>query len=205
MPIHHEVPEEIISHLDFHTFRVVGRLKPGVTAAEAIANLSTISLQLHNSQLDNPFIAAAANSRSLIEHMVGDVERPLYVMLAATACQLLIACLNVANLLVARAAVRRKELAIRAALGGGRIRLLRGHLMESFLLETVGGGVGLLLAYAAIQLARTYPRQYGSRRVYPHCWRSCGFHGERGCSMRILLRNDFSAQYRQQTSAQPTA
>lgn len=149
-PIRHEVPEEIMSHLDFHNFRAVGRLKPGVTAAEAVANLSTISLRLRNSQLNDPFIAAAANSRPLIEHMVGDIKRPLYVMLAATACLLLIACLNVANLLVARSAARRKELAIRTALGGGRMRLLREHLMESFVLEIVGGGVGLLLAYAAI-------------------------------------------------------
>ena len=149
-PIRHEVPEEMMTRLDFHMFRAVGRLKPGVTTAQAIANLSTISLRLHNSQLDNPFISAAANSRPLIEHMVGDIKRPLYVMLAATACLLLIACLNVANLLVARSAARRKELAIRTALGGGRMRLLREHLMESFVLQVVGGGAGLLLAYVAI-------------------------------------------------------
>jgi predicted permease len=149
-PVRHEMPETIISHLDFHDFRAVGRLKPGVTAAEATANLSILSQRLHESRPDNPFIAAAANSRPLLEHLVRDVKRPLYVMLAATACLLLIACLNVANLLVARAASRRKELAIRTALGGGRIQLLREHLMESCLLATAGGGAGLLLAYVAI-------------------------------------------------------
>ncbi len=149
-PVYHEVPESIMSHLDFHRFRVVGRLKPGVTAAKAVANLSTISSRLHNSQLNNPFISAAAISRPLLEHMVGEVKRPLYVMLAATACLLLIACLNVANLLVARSAARRKELAIRTALGGGRMRLLREHLMESLVLQAAGGGAGLLLAYVAI-------------------------------------------------------
>jgi putative ABC transport system permease protein len=149
-PVYHEKPEMIMSHLDFHNFRAVGRLKPGVTAAEATANLSMISRQLHEAHRDLPFMAAAANSRPLLEHMVGEVKRPLYVMLAATACLLLIACLNVANLLVARSAARRKEVAVRTALGGGRMRLLREHLIESFLLAMVGGGAGLVLAYAAI-------------------------------------------------------
>jgi len=149
-PVYHEIPEDIISRLDFHMFRVVGRLKPGVTAAQATQNLSIISQRLHNSQPDNPFISGAANSRPLLEHLVGDVKRPLYVMLAATGCLLLIACLNVANLLVARTAARRKELAIRTALGGGRMRLLREHLTESFLLVTAGGALGLVLAWAAV-------------------------------------------------------
>lgn len=155
-PIYHEMPEKMMSAFDFHMFRVVGRLKPGVTPAQATAELSLISLRIHNAHLDNPFVSAAANSRPLLEHMVGDVKRPLYVLLAATACLLLIACLNVANLLVARAAARRKELAIRTALGGTRSRLLRQHLMESFLLCTAGGAAGLLLANGAIAwLVRT--------------------------------------------------
>jgi predicted permease len=157
-PVHHEFPERIMTQFDNHMFRVVGRLKPGVTAEEATANLSVISRQIHDSHLDHFFVAAAASSRPLLEHIVGDVKRPLYILLAATVCLLLIACLNVANLLVARAAARHKELAIRTALGGGRMRLLREHLTESFLLEAVGGAVGLLLAYVAIDwLVRTRP------------------------------------------------
>src|SRR5215831_10267681 len=147
---YHEFPEEMMSSYHNHAFRVIGRLKSGVTAAEATANLSVISRQIHDSHLDNPFVTASASSRPLLEHMVGDVKLPLYVLLAATVCLLLIACLNVANLLVARAAARQKELAIRTALGGGRMRLLREHLTESFLLASLGGGAGLLLAYAAI-------------------------------------------------------
>ncbi len=149
-PVYHEFPERIMFAFDNHMFRVVGRLKPGVTGEEAAANLSVISRQIHDSHLDNPFVAAAANSRPLLEHLVGDVKRPLYILLAATVCLLLIACLNVANLLVARAAARHKELAIRTALGGGRMRLLREHLTESSLLEALGGTAGLLLAYGAI-------------------------------------------------------
>ena len=149
-PVYHEMPENMMTVLDMHTFRVVGRLKPGATAAQATANLTVITRQIHNAHLDDPFVNAAANSRPLLEHMVGDIRRPLYVLLAATACLLLIACLNVANLLVARAAARRKELAIRTALGGGRMRVLREHLMESFLISAAGGAAGLALAYGAV-------------------------------------------------------
>ncbi len=149
-PVHHEMPENMLTVLDMHNFRVVGRLKPGVTQAEATANLTVITRRIHNAHLNDPFISSDTNSRPLLEHMVGNIRRPLYVLLAATACLLLIACLNVANLLVARAAARRKELAIRTAMGGGRMRLLRGHLMESFLLSAAGGVAGMGLAYGAI-------------------------------------------------------
>ena len=97
-----------------------------------------------------PFISKAAHSRPLLEDMVGDFKTPLYVLLAATGCLLLIACLNVASLLVARGVARRRELAIRAALGGSRWRLLAGHLTESFLLAAAGAATGLLLAYALV-------------------------------------------------------
>jgi putative ABC transport system permease protein len=83
--------------------------------------------------------------------MVGNIKTPLYVLLAATGCVLLIACLNVANLLVARAASQRRELAIRTALGGSRRRLLSDHLTESFVLSAVGGSAGVILAYGVIQ------------------------------------------------------
>jgi predicted permease len=89
--------------------------------------------------------------KPVLEVMVGDIRKPLYVLLGATGCVLLIACLNVAGLLVARAAARRKELAIRAALGAGRLRLLREWLTESFLLTSAGGVLGVALAIGALQ------------------------------------------------------
>jgi putative ABC transport system permease protein len=149
-PIYHYVPEQLMKALDLHDFRVIGRLKPGITPAQATSNLGVITLRIHNAHLDDPFISTSANSRPLLEHMVGNVQKPLYVLFAATLCLLLIACLNVANLLVARSSARRKELAIRTAMGGGRMRLLRGHLMESFLLSAAGGVAGVGLAYGAL-------------------------------------------------------
>ena len=98
-----------------------------------------------------PYVANTASGIPLLESIVGDVKTPLYILLGASACVLLIACLNVANLLVARSAARRKEHSIRMALGGGRLQLLWQHLMESFLLSCAGGALGLLLADGAIQ------------------------------------------------------
>ena len=149
-PVSHDSPPEMMAALDLHMFRVVGRLKPGVTAGEGVADLSVISRRIHNTHLSDPFIHSAANGRPLLEHMVGDIKKPLYLLLEATCCLLLIACLNVANLLVARAASRRKELAIRTALGGGWLRLMRERLMESLLLSLAGGALGLVLAAAAL-------------------------------------------------------
>ncbi|HYL61832.1 MAG TPA: ABC transporter permease [Candidatus Methylomirabilis sp.] len=150
-PIQHEESPQRWQQLDNHMFRVVGRLKSGVTESAATQELSLITRRLHDAHLDNPFVSAAANSRPLLEDIVGDLKTPLYVLLAATGCLLLIACLNVASLLVARGSARRKELAIRAALGGSRWRLLSEHVTETLLLCAAGGGAGLAFAYAAVQ------------------------------------------------------
>jgi putative ABC transport system permease protein len=149
--VYHDQPEMLMAMIDNHMFGVVGRLNPDVSPGQAITELGLISRRLHDAHLDMPFVMPGANGRPLLEHMVGDLKRPLYVLLAATGCLLLIACINVANLLVARAVTRRKELAIRTALGGGRLRLLRERLMESLLLAGAGGALGLLLAYVALR------------------------------------------------------
>ncbi len=157
-PLYHEESPELMQVLDDHEFAAIGRLKPGVTETQATAELSVITRQLHDQHLDNPFVSNAANSRTLLDDMVGDAKTPLYVLLAATFCVLLIACLNVASLLVARGTARRRELAIRAALGGSRWRLLGEHLTECFLLSAGGGAFGLLMAKALIEwLLGTFP------------------------------------------------
>ena len=155
-PVYHDEPEDRMTSFSNHMFSVVGRLKPGVRASQGVADLSVISQRIHNAHLNDPFVFQSAKSRPLLEHLVGEIKKPLYVLLEATCCLLLIACLNVANLLVARSAARRKELAIRTALGGGWLRLTRERLMESLLLSTAAGALGLLLASAALHwLTRT--------------------------------------------------
>jgi putative ABC transport system permease protein len=150
-PVYQEMPEDVMTSFSDHQFRVVGRLKPGVSASQGVADLSIISQRIHNEHLDDPFVFPSASSRPLLEHIVGEIKKPLYVLLEATCCLLLIACLNVANLQVARAAARRKELAIRTALGGGWLRLIGDRLTECLLLSTSGGALGLLFAFAALR------------------------------------------------------
>jgi putative ABC transport system permease protein len=149
-PVYHDKPEDEMTSFSNHMFRVIGRLKPGVSASQGVADLSVISQRIHNEHLNDPFVFPSASGRPLLEHIVGEIKKPLYLLLEATCCLLLIACLNVANLLVARAAARRKELAIRTALGGSWLRLIGERLMECLLLSASGGALGLLLAFAAL-------------------------------------------------------
>ncbi len=150
-PIYEAKRTDLMKMLDEHEFQAIGRLKPGVTETQAVADLTLITRRIHDQHPDNSYIAFAANSRPLLDSTVGRMKTPLYALLAATGCVLLIACLNVANLLVARAAARRREQAIRAALGGSKLRLLRQHLMESLLICAVGGVLGFFLAAGVLR------------------------------------------------------
>jgi predicted permease len=150
-PIHHQEKPDRWQELDNHMFAVVGRLKPGATQPAATQELTLLTRGLHDTHLDNPFVSIGANSRPLLDDLVGDLKTPLYVLLVATACLLLIGCLNVASLLVARGTARRKELAVRSALGASRWRLLSEHLTETLLLSAIGGAAGLAVASAAIR------------------------------------------------------
>jgi predicted permease len=155
--LYHEKSPWMMSNHEAHNFDVVGRLKPGVTIAQATAELSGIQAQIRRQNPNGP-VNDATNLKPILDAEVQGVKQGFYALLAATGCLLLIACLNIANLLVARTASRQKEVAIRAALGGSRGRLIRSQVIESVLLAAAGGGLGLLLAYAALQwLVSTRP------------------------------------------------
>jgi predicted permease len=148
--LYHERSPELMGLFWAHNFDVVGRLKPGVTLAQAAADVTAIQAQIRRQNPDGP-VNDAGNVQPLLDAQVGDVKTSFYALLAATGCLLLIACLNIANLLVARTAARQKEIAIRTALGGTRGRLIRTQVVESLLLALAGGVLGLVFAYGALR------------------------------------------------------
>jgi putative ABC transport system permease protein len=137
-----------------HFFRVIGRLKPGVTTEQAQSDLDAIAAQLAR-QYPDIDKGWSLRQRPLRDVLVGPVRPALLLMWGAVGLLLLIACVNVANLLLARSILRQKEFALRAALGASRGRMIRQALTESVLLSLGGGALGVLAATVGIHALRT--------------------------------------------------
>ncbi len=148
-----------------HNWRGFGSLRDGITVAQARADLSAIARRI-KAQYGKDVDLSDAAVAPLADTMVGDVRTALLTLLGAVGLLLLVACANVAGLLLARTSVRRKELAVRAALGAGRGRLIQQFLAESLSLSVAGGVLGVLIATWAVRvlpaiLPANLPRQQG--------------------------------------------
>ncbi len=149
-PVYREVPPAQMESYTAHQFVALARLTHGTTMAQLLERLDAVQKQIAAAH-PQPSVHNAVIGRSLLDDAVENYKTPLYMLFAATGCVLLIACLNVGGLLVARTAARAREVAIRAALGGGPLRMVRERIIESFLLAAMGGALGLLLALGALQ------------------------------------------------------
>ncbi len=146
--------EELAEILGRHNYGVVARVRPGVSREQAVSQLEAVQARMET--LAGEQVGLRAIVRPLLDSVVGKARAGLLVLMGAIAALLLIVCVNLANLLLARAERRSREISIRAALGAGRAALIRHALSESALLALGGGVLSLAVAAAGIQLFRAY-------------------------------------------------
>jgi predicted permease len=140
-------PHPLLTNRSVHFLTVMGRLKPGVAVAQADQDMKALALRLAAQYPETNTKHSSAEVESELESLLGDTSKLLMIVLAAVALVLLIACANIANLLLARMHDRQREIAVRCALGAGRSRVVRQLLAESLMQGAAGGLVGCALAY----------------------------------------------------------
>ena len=143
---------QMLQNWGWHDLHIVARLKPGVTVDQAQQAMAALSLRVSAGRVP---VARSAAVIPLREELAGKTYTSLIVLLAATAAVLLIACVNLANLLMARGTMRRREVAVRAAIGAGRSRLISQFLIESLVLAGLGAVAGLVIAVPVMRFLET--------------------------------------------------